>query len=1319
MSAARYSILDEPSLRNLLDGTMDLDERRLIRSAIRELRRREMEDMEAAMARKRFRPTNLSQNDNKENQLTHRSELGGSLDVLSVKLQAIQDIEELTGLLRGANEYEERKLIRAAIRRLRDEEHQGTWEKGRTTGQCLESEGLELQSSLGAGDTEKERLGERERIKSQIRELRSHQMQQGSELHRTGSNSGMVLVLDPLVRDEVPLLTRPQTRDPVTSSEPDVVLSHRQRSDSTSSERSLASRPRLNSGASEKSLGLGSAFRTRVDSGASEKSLGSAFRTRVDSGASEKSLGSAFRTRVDSGASEKSLGSAFRTRVDSGASEKSLGSAFRTRVDSGASEKSLGSAFRTRVDSGASEKSLGSAFRTRVDSGASEKSLGSAFRTRVDSGASEKSLGSAFRTRVDSGASEKSLGSAFRTRVDSGASEKSLGSAFRTRVDSGASEKSLGSAFRTRVDSGASEKSLGSAFRTRVDSGASEKSLGSAFRTRVDSGASEKSLGSAFRTRVDSGASEKSLGSAFRTRVDSGASDRSQCSAHRGRLDSGASESHFRQRLDSGTSDSSMGPPAPLGSETSDGAGLLSRKRLDSGTSDLSVGVLSVGRSREEQPEVTMSSSSSSTDSEAESTNHHPDQPHQDSTTTNHYQPDGAVLFRKAPDSHSGLINGSAKERGDIQEQKVRYTLLTPLRKSNDAVPEKKEPVVLAPFGRANSVRDRMRKFTEPSPSVPVLKRGSQSLRNATAPSARVLGRATQLSEGPAAGPAKQTAVTTVVSITTPTDRPGRTHVGSTSYSSSASSSKNHVQCQGTVHPGGVATKPLQSAAQSLNAVGGAKQAAEKLRHASGGSKEDKTPGRASAQRDSKGAADPDMKTFLTIEIKDGRTTTTTSSSSRGNLAPRITTNPIGQRAELTLGLRATPFKMSSSSLTSGSSFKMASEPVLAVEPSVQVACCQPPAAVPNGFSAPPRDKFEECSRKLTAEQLAAIDDEELLDKMLDESKDFEERKMIRQAMRDLRKRKREAELGCTQEEIDQREKEREFRLAELRQQRAEHTQKGRMGGGGAGEVVMRKVEMSADGSTLSQVTKTNRFAKSGDGSRTAHSTIMEASYAKKTDVGIVQSMSYSCSSSTSSSSSTRKVGSVFDREDDSASRAAERRQAEKRKELMRAQTLPKMSAAQSRKAMIEKLDKESGGPGNKAVAKVNTVQRSASCLVPNANSIKQMLLDWCRAKTRSYQNVDIQNFSSSWSDGMAFCALVHNFFPEAFDYSSLTPANRRHNFEVAFSTAEKLADCPELLDVEDMVRMREPDWKCVYTYLQEFYRGLVTKGLVKTKNSS
>ncbi|XP_060927277.1 smoothelin [Limanda limanda] len=1050
MSVESYSALDESSLRALLDGAVDLDERRLIRSAIRELRRREIEDMEAALASKRFRPTRQKQQEDKENH--HRSESNENLDILSRKLQSIQDIDELTKMLRAAGEYEERKMIRAAIRQIRDEQQQGTVERVKAPGRCLDPESVEPQGIMGIGETENH--SDRERVRSQIRELQhGQQTQQSRELQRRGSNSGMVLVLDHLAKDDGPgaLLIQPQ-REAMTA-EPDLVLSHRQRSDSSASDRSMAS----------------VLSRSNQDSVASENSLGSAYRARLDSGASDRSLGSSQRARLDSGASEQS----------------------------------------------------------------------------------------------------------------------------------------------------------------------------------------------------------------------------------------GGSLSHVRQRLGSDVSDSGVRPR--LGSGASDSMGPLSRERTDSRTSDLSVSMSSEERGPGEEVEVAMSGSTDSTDSESESRSEEPaslNAPSCKEINNDEEQPDGANLSRSNP--ANGLLSDSMKGLNDFKKQKITDNRDLPLThdKAKGSAPEKKE-AVLEQFNKTNSVRDRMRKFTESgqSPSVTPLKRAP--LRNGTT-----------------SGSSGQTNFSRATERFTPTAASLGTSGDSTSRTSVAS------QSQAAPQPRGGASKPLSVADQSLNSVGGTRHPAEKDVHAYSNSKDDSTQGRAAGQQVTQGETDPDMKTFLTIEIKDGRTTTSSTSTPRGNIVPitnmtpRIAPNALGQRPELTLGLRATPFKISSSGLSSGSSIKIKTEPVMASEPvfssgpSVQVPCQVP--AIPNGSST--QAKPAERSGKLTDEQLAAIEDEELLDKMLDESKDFEERKMIRAAMRDLRKRKR-----------DQREKERETRLRDLRQQRDERSQKGRAGVG-AGEMVMRKVEKSADGSTLSQVTKTNRFAQSDDGSRLSRSTVVEASYVQKTDRGTVQSKSYSFSSSSSSSSSntSKKVGSVFDREDDTSARsgsgglaAMERRQAEKRKELMRAQTLPKTSAMQARKAMIEKLEKEGGGPGNQAVAKVNKVQRSTSFGVPNANSIKQMLLDWCRAKTRSYEHVNIQNFSSSWSNGMAFCALVHHFFPDAFDYDSLSPSNRRQNFEVAFDAAEKLVDCPQLLDVDDMVKMREPDWKCVYTYLQEFYRGLVTKGLVKTKNSS
>ncbi|NXN11915.1 SMTL2 protein, partial [Indicator maculatus] len=167
----------------------------------------------------------------------------------------------------------------------------------------------------------------------------------------------------------------------------------------------------------------------------------------------------------------------------------------------------------------------------------------------------------------------------------------------------------------------------------------------------------------------------------------------------------------------------------------------------------------------------------------------------------------------------------------------------------------------------------------------------------------------------------------------------------------------------------------------------------------------------------------------------------------------------------------------------------------------------------------------------------------------------------------------------------------------------------------------------------------------------------------------------------------------------------AAHRPVERRRELVRSQTLPRITGAQSRKALFEKFEQEGGRGKGQSRAKL---KRSQSFGVASASSIKQILLDWCRSKTLGYKHIDLQNFSSSWNDGMAFCALVHSFFPEAFDYNKLDPANRKQNFELAFTMAEKKAHCDRLIEVEDMLLMgHRPDPMCVFTYVQSLYNHL------------
>ncbi|VDP10880.1 unnamed protein product [Soboliphyme baturini] len=83
--------------------------------------------------------------------------------------------------------------------------------------------------------------------------------------------------------------------------------------------------------------------------------------------------------------------------------------------------------------------------------------------------------------------------------------------------------------------------------------------------------------------------------------------------------------------------------------------------------------------------------------------------------------------------------------------------------------------------------------------------------------------------------------------------------------------------------------------------------------------------------------------------------------------------------------------------------------------------------------------------------------------------------------------------------------------------------------------------------------------------------------------------------------------------------------------------------------------------------------------------SAKEGLLLWCQRKTAPYKNVNVQNFHTSWKDGLAFCALIHRHRPELLDYSRLSHDNPLYNLNLAFDIAEKHLDIPRMLDPEGM----------------------------------
>ena len=99
-------------------------------------------------------------------------------------------------------------------------------------------------------------------------------------------------------------------------------------------------------------------------------------------------------------------------------------------------------------------------------------------------------------------------------------------------------------------------------------------------------------------------------------------------------------------------------------------------------------------------------------------------------------------------------------------------------------------------------------------------------------------------------------------------------------------------------------------------------------------------------------------------------------------------------------------------------------------------------------------------------------------------------------------------------------------------------------------------------------------------------------------------------------------------------------------------------------------------------------------------------LLEWVQEKVKSYGIVLDGGWQKGFSDGCAFCALVHDSEPTAFDFEGsqrLAPAERLTR---AFSAAEKLMGVPQLLDKSDFVSDGKIDEKSIILYVTKLKQG-------------
>ncbi|XP_064491825.1 F-actin-monooxygenase MICAL1 isoform X4 [Pseudopipra pipra] len=127
-------------------------------------------------------------------------------------------------------------------------------------------------------------------------------------------------------------------------------------------------------------------------------------------------------------------------------------------------------------------------------------------------------------------------------------------------------------------------------------------------------------------------------------------------------------------------------------------------------------------------------------------------------------------------------------------------------------------------------------------------------------------------------------------------------------------------------------------------------------------------------------------------------------------------------------------------------------------------------------------------------------------------------------------------------------------------------------------------------------------------------------------------------------------------------------------------------------------------------IEEVDHKRKSDNRLITAASGdVYEELLSWCQASTAGYRGVAVTNFTTSWTSGLALCALIHRFRPDLVDFDSVGTQDAIQIHQMMLDMAEQELGIQPVLSSIEMATMTEPDHLGLITYLSQFYEAFKT----------